>query len=436
MRALLWLCSLSGINAFVTTPSITRSVSSFSASRLLVHTLHPEIPNPENERFAKDIETVVKKLRPWSRDPTMKAPFRRRELSFTNIYSKEMWDKHTSRWRYIRFLKEWPTSRLLRRILPQWSVFVGWCFCAERVLKRRSEIAVPLTPLSLLSTFVAALLTLRSNQGLSRQSEGLEAVSKVVHHTRDFAHLLTAYVYPHDPVLALMMARHISVFGWSLKGWLRQSDERDIIDTMLSPEEAEFVLNQRKPPVAVLARLRQAVADLGRRQLLAVPQHNALDSTISNLHGVVKVCERIQSSPIPAVYTAHTSRLLMVYLFFLPLALHGSGKSVLVASLVGFAMLGLDEISHFLEEPFRLMPMYQLAKNSMLDVSEATVTQPPPLPRAAAVMDFPEMNSQSGTRIAAHQPYTNGGGGNPNSNNHHNGIHNDNHTVTNGLHFE
>lgn len=72
MRALLWLCSLSGINAFVTTPSITRSVSSFSASRLLVHTLHPEIPNPENERFAKDIETVVKKLRPWSRDPTMK----------------------------------------------------------------------------------------------------------------------------------------------------------------------------------------------------------------------------------------------------------------------------------------------------------------------------------------------------------------------------
>jgi hypothetical protein len=26
-------------------------------------------------------------------------------------------------------------------------------------------------------------------------------------HTRDFAHLLSAYVYPHDPVLAIMMGK-------------------------------------------------------------------------------------------------------------------------------------------------------------------------------------------------------------------------------------
>lgn len=180
------------------------------------------------------------------------------------------------------------------------------------------------------------------------------------------------------------------------------------MNTMLSPDEAEYVQSQRKSPAAILARLRQAVADLGRRQLLAVPQHNALDSTIANLHEAMSVCERIQSSPIPAVYTAHTSRLLMVYLFFLPLALHGSANSVLVASLVGFAMLGLDEISHFLEEPFRLMPMYQLAKNSMLDVKEAIVSQPPPLPRGEdTVIDIPEMSSQSGTRITA-APYSNG----------------------------
>lgn len=135
------------------------------------------------------------------------APFRCRELSFTNIYNKKMWDHHSSRWRYIRHLREWPTSRLLRRILPQLSVFVTWCFCAERFLNQRSAIAVPLTPLSLLSTFVAALLTLRSNQGLSRQSEGLRAIGKVVYHTRDFAHLLTSYVFPHDPVLGIMMGK-------------------------------------------------------------------------------------------------------------------------------------------------------------------------------------------------------------------------------------
>jgi predicted membrane chloride channel (bestrophin family) len=65
--------------------------------------------------------------------------------------------------------------------------------------------SVPLTPLSLLSTFVAALLTLRSNQGLNRLSQGRLAFGSVVLHTRDFAHLLSAYVMPLDPVLGLMM---------------------------------------------------------------------------------------------------------------------------------------------------------------------------------------------------------------------------------------
>ena len=114
-----------------------------------------------------------------------------------------MWDQHTSRWRYVRHLREWPTSRLLRRILPQFIVLVAWAFTSS--LFRRKNLSVPLTPLSLLSTFVAALLTLRSNQGLNRLSQGRLAFGSVVLHTRDFAHLLSAYVMPLDPVLGLMM---------------------------------------------------------------------------------------------------------------------------------------------------------------------------------------------------------------------------------------
>jgi predicted membrane chloride channel (bestrophin family) len=126
-----------------------------------------------------------------------------RKLSFSNIYNKEMWDQHTSRWRYVRHLREWPTSRLLRRILPQFTVLMAWAFTSS--LFRRKNMSVPLTPLSLLSTFVAALLTLRSNQGLNRLSQGRLAFGSVVLHTRDFAHLLSAYVMPLDPVLGLMM---------------------------------------------------------------------------------------------------------------------------------------------------------------------------------------------------------------------------------------
>ena len=176
-----------------------------------------------------------------------------------------------------------------------------------------------------------------------------------------------------------MAARHLAVFGWTLKGQLRQKDMSDIVNTMLCPNDAAFVLMRRKPPVAIVQRLRQSVADLASRHLLANPQHNALERNLSDLHSVITVCERIQASPIPSEYTAHTSRLLMIYLFFLPLAV--SEMPVLVTSLVGFAMLGLDEISHFLEEPFRLMPLHQLSKNSMLDVTDAMMLPPTTLPR-------------------------------------------------------
>ena len=39
-------------------------------------------------------------------------------------------------------------------------------------------------------------------------------------------------------------------------------------------------------------------------------------------------------------------------------------------------MLGLDEMSHMFEQPYRFMPLYQLAKVSMLDAADALCWQP------------------------------------------------------------
>ena len=53
--------------------------------------------------------------------------------------------------------------------------------------------------------------------------------------------------------------------------------------------------------------------------------------------------------------------------------------TIITTMAVGYAMLGLDEISHLVEEPFRLMPLWHLSKNSMIDCGDALVCQPPPL---------------------------------------------------------
>lgn len=83
------------------------------------------------------------------------------------------------------------------------------------------------------------------------------------------------------------------------------------------------------------------------------------------------------------MYTTHASRLLVFYLFFLPVALHGANvkniTNIMVTFTVSLAMLGLDEISHLLEQPFQLMPLHELSRRMMMDVGDAFVSQPPGL---------------------------------------------------------
>jgi predicted membrane chloride channel (bestrophin family) len=290
-----------------------------------------------------------------------------------------------------------PTSPLVKRLFPQmsvliaWSIFTTWLFSKNCNLLQR--FTLPLTPLSLLSTFVAALLTLRSNQGLDRLNQGRVAFGKVVLHTRDMAQLIAAFVYPHDPYLGLKCLRHVALVGWLLKHFLRGGPmDVDIVQTMLCPADADFCLRHRKPPVAIVARLRQVFHHMAEdNHKLSTAAEIALDHTASALNECITTTERIVASPIPPLYTAHTGLLLTFYLFCLPLALRGSGLlnaigTVITTTVVGYAMLGLDEISHLLEQPFKLMPLYQLSKNSMRDVGDAIVLQPPALYETKAVI--------------------------------------------------
>lgn len=348
------------------------------------------------EEFEKDVATVLKVLRPGGKDPTIPALFRKDLFpSFCHTWSLKDWDVHTTRWRYVRFVLYFPASRLARRILPQLSVIVAWSALVSYLCSRNvgvlSKVSLPLTPLSLVSTFVAALLTLRSNQGLDRLNMGRLSFGKAVLYTRDAASLIVTMIYPKYPQLALKLLRHVALYGWLLKGFLRgpevNGDDLDIIRTMLrnNQEDVDYVLAQRKSPMAVVMRLRQVVQYLSDKHVINTAEELALDHTTQELNHCLMTTERIRASPIPPLYTSHTGRLLMFYLFFLPLALCGSGMldglaTVLTTSATAYAMLGLDEISFLLEQPFRLMPLFQLCKNSMADVADTVVIRPPPIP--------------------------------------------------------
>ena len=208
-----------------------------------------------------------------------------------------------------------------------------------------------------MSTFVAALQTLRSNQGLSRLKDARRAMGRMVLQTRDTALLFATYVAPRDPKLGLLAARHLALFGWALKSHLREIANDDIVECILKGEDAAFMRHQRKQPIAIIHRLRQIMGDVTRRKLIGTTEHRLIEDNLKQLNGVVMEGERIRASPIPPVYAAHAGRLMIVYLATLPFALLGAGmtewSTLALSMIVGFAMMGLDEMSHLFEQPFR-----------------------------------------------------------------------------------
>ena len=344
------------------------------------------------ERFAADVTTVLKVLRSDKNDPTVNSMFHAiKRPTFAVTWTHDMWEEHTSRMRFVNLFLYWHKSALLKRVIPQLTALMVWTAVAIAIVDHNatflSNIKFPMTSLSLVSGFVGSLLALRSNQGLARLMEARQAFGKIVFYTRDMSSLVNHFIYPKDPILGLKLARHLSIFSWVLKNFLRgkkiSGSDEDLVRTMLpNRADADYVLRQRKMPVAIVMRLRQALAYLSEGHKLSTAEEIAIDHTIQAMDLSIMVTERIVASPIPPLFTTHAGRLLVFYLFFLPIALHsggalnGAGTFVTVLA-VGFAMLGLDEISHLMEQPFKLAPLYHLCKNSMRDVADSFCFRPP-----------------------------------------------------------
>lgn len=80
---------------------------------------------------------------------------------------------------------------------------------------------------------------------------------------------------------------------------------------------------------------------------------------VNTLSDALGECERIFRTPIPLSYTRHTSRVLMVWLALLPLAMAPVAGWVTVpaTALIATLLLGIEEIGIQLEEPFRTLPL-------------------------------------------------------------------------------
>eukprot|EP00527_Entomoneis_sp_CCMP2396_P007571 CAMPEP_0198155792 /NCGR_PEP_ID=MMETSP1443-20131203/69318_1 /TAXON_ID=186043 /ORGANISM="Entomoneis sp., Strain CCMP2396" /LENGTH=305 /DNA_ID=CAMNT_0043822555 /DNA_START=671 /DNA_END=1588 /DNA_ORIENTATION=+ len=120
-------------------------------------------------------------------------------------------------------------------------------------------------------------------------------------------------------------------------------------------------------PLEVLTCMTETVA--GAAAADASSNHNIsvspvyireMDAAIQRLGLALGSSERIAKTPLPTGFTRHSSRLLFIWSNCLPFALYpitGPIGTLPTALLTAYAVLGIEDISVQLEEPFDILPL-------------------------------------------------------------------------------
>ena len=313
------------------------------------------------------------------------------------LWSPHDWDNYVSISRYWRYLCNWPFSQTARITAPIIGTFTAWSAVVCLAKSWGYVWTMPLAPLTIVSSALVLLLTLRTNQALNRMLDARSAWGRAKNCSRMIASFLATRVYPVNPSAALLGGRLLCSVGWSLRASMLgkcdkhptpkskvQCEDQEVLQMLLPPEEAAWLGKQRKPALAALDRLGfllRAVADDPQysKRYLSAESHRLMLENIGEIDQLVGTCERLIATPVPPAYTRFTSRVLLSWLACVPLSLVGSGLPnfavILGTFFTSYVMVGIDEIAIEIEEPMRLLPLNDLCITIMSDVVSRLVPE-------------------------------------------------------------
>jgi len=321
--------------------------------------------------------------------PILTKTHSKRDSSYTKSWTDADWALHQvkSFERYGRHIRSWFSSPTFFSVLPTVMVSVLWTvLCIFAVQFNPVKQFVKQAPFShSISSFtspISILLALKTNRALNRLFEARTVWGKMIRVTSSLAGMAVNYILPIDKELGLLMGRYLAAFGWCMKGKLRGEDDGLVLQTLLPSSEMQWLESCRSGshgfkdnPCAIIFRLRNIVANIANRGdgSLSIAVSQIIEQRLGELESSVGICKKIVASPIPPTFTRMTSRVLCLFLCFLPLALVSSGMQsstaiLMIVTFLSYIFVGIDEIGVEVEYPFPLLPMFSLANNLKMGV--------------------------------------------------------------------
>ncbi|KAG2439483.1 hypothetical protein HXX76_004837 [Chlamydomonas incerta] len=287
------------------------------------------------------------------------------------VFDFEAWHNHRSRKRYLEHCITVFRSYFFRDLLGPLSVLVGTAVavgCYEQALQDHllpgqlpSFSGVSDTPFQLTSFALSLMLVFRTNSSYARWLDARQQWGLIVNTSRTFIRqVMTTLPEAGCSELREAMARWTIAFVRLSKLHLREhGDVRSEMAGLLRGEELPLVAAAAHRPLAaahVLSELLRTAEAAGR---LSDQSRARLEADVNMLSQALGACEKILRNPIPLSYTRHTSRFLVLWLLWLPIALWGkvSWGVVPVEAILCYLLLGIDEIAIQMEEPFGILPL-------------------------------------------------------------------------------
>ncbi|EIE19862.1 UPF0187-domain-containing protein [Coccomyxa subellipsoidea C-169] len=207
-------------------------------------------------------------------------------------------------------------------------------------------------PIQTLGLALFLLLTFRTNSSYDRWWEGRKLWDGINSKCLDMQRMALGWVAPKDRDSASQLIRYTIAFTVAAKKYLRHEAGYEELRGIVSDAELHELSSSHNIPFHIILRLTEITSTASK--VLPPALANGLDGVIRGLSQDLNSCMRIFTTPMPFAYIVHLRSFMVLWFLGLPFAfvVSLSWWNLIVCVVVGYELLGFEEIGVEIEAPF------------------------------------------------------------------------------------
>jgi len=273
---------------------------------------------------------------------------------------------------------------------------------------------------TLLGSALSLLLVFRTNSAYQRFQEGRKIWNDILDLCRDIAFSVSVYRGEVGHKKCRMIRNLVQAFPFAMQRHVRAktaTSMKERLERLLQDDpdgkeprsDKNYVGGiagmgwSKNRPLLIISRLMRVVASVPNQQDVFTNRERVwLLTMVNSLSHTIGRCERLVQTPVPLSYARHTGRFVSIWTFTLSLALVESlgWVTIPVVFFVTWALFGILEIGHIIEDPFRrTIDLTPICEAIYHDCARALPSEPSrmPTPEPGEMLPAGESAAEVGT---------------------------------------